>query len=293
MAVEERDPHSGYMTTGHVWNGIKELNTPVPKVVYAFLIATFLFAVVYWVLMPAWPIGVTFTKGLLGIDQRTTVAEKLDEAARARSTWETRIATQDYAAIQADPQLMVRVRQTGHRLFADNCAACHGANAQGGPGFPNLTTTSWMWGGTPQQIAETIRVGINATHDQTRIAQMPAFGRDQMLPREEIAAVVTYVRSLSEPNVARTAPPGQLAAGKEVFAANCVACHGEAATGNIDVGAPNLTDRFWTFGGDLQSVFTTVWGGRQGHMPAWEPRLSPVDRKILTLYLLDLRTEVP
>ena len=291
MAVEERDPHTGYLTTGHLWNGINELNTPVPKVIYAFLIATFLFSVIYWVLMPAWPIGTTYTKGLLGIDQRTTVAEKLDEGARARAGWQARIATQDYVTIQADPALMTNVRQAGQRLFVDNCAACHGVEAKGGPGFPNLTTAAWMWGGTPQQIAETIRVGINGAHEQTRVAQMPAFGRNQMLQRAEVAAVVAYVRSLSEPDVAKAAPPTQLATGKEVFAANCAACHGDAATGNAEVGGPNLADRHWTYGGDLQSVFTTVWGGRQGHMPAWEPRLSPVERKILALYLLEQRAE--
>src|SRR6187402_1194883 len=106
MAVEERDPHTGYMTTGHEWNGIKELNTPVPRAVYFFLIVTALFSVTYWILMPAWPLGLSYTKGLLGIDQRTTVREALSQAATERSSWTKRIETASFQDIQADPGLM-------------------------------------------------------------------------------------------------------------------------------------------------------------------------------------------
>jgi cytochrome c oxidase cbb3-type subunit III len=286
MAVEERDPHSGYLTTGHEWNGIKELNTPVPRAVYFFLIVTALFAVGYWILMPAWPIGSTYTKGLLGVDQRTTVAESLKEAALDRAASVSRIETADYAAIQSDPQLMAFVRQTGRTLFGDNCAACHGRNAQGGKGFPNLTTSSWLWGGDPATIAETIRVGINSAHPDSRVSQMLAFGRGGMLSRDDIEKVVAYARSLSG---TADAPAEQIEAGKAVFAANCVSCHGDDGKGKADVGGPDLTDKLWIYGGDLQSIFSTVWGGRQGHMPTWEARLSPVDRKILALYLVDLK----
>lgn len=287
MPVEERDPHSGYLMTGHEWNGIKELNTPVPRVVYFFLIVTTLFAVGYWILMPAWPIGTTYTKGLLGIDQRTTVADSLKQAALARAAWSGRIETADFADIQSDPQLMAFVRETGRALFGDKCAACHGRNARGGRGFPNLTTTSWLWGGDPAAIAETIRVGINSAHPETRVSQMLAFGRDGMISRDDVDNVVAFVRSLS--HQAADASADQIAAGKAVFAANCASCHGDEGTGKTDAGAPNLTDKFWIYGGDLQSIYTTVWNGRQGHMPTWESRLSPVERKILALYLVDLR----
>jgi cytochrome c oxidase cbb3-type subunit 3 len=289
MAVGERDPHTGYMTTGHEWNGIKELNSPVPRPVYFFLIVTALFSVVYWVLMPAWPLGVTYTKGLLGIDQRTTVSESLAQAALERGAWSKRIEAESFKQIQADPRLMENVRQTGRTLFGDNCAQCHGSNAQGGKGFPNLTTASWLWGGDPESIAETIRVGINSAHPQSRTSQMMAFGRDQMLKKGEIDDVVTYVRSLSDPAVAKDVPAAKIDAGKAVFAANCVTCHGDDAKGKTDLGGPDLTDRFWIYGGDAESIYETVWGGRQGHMPSWDGRLSPLDRKILALYLFDLR----
>lgn len=290
MSVEERDPHSGYLTTGHEWNGIKELNTPVPRAVYFFLIVTAVFAIGYWILMPAWPTGTNYTKGLLGIDQRTSVAESLKKAALDRAELVSRIETADYAEIQGDPDLMVFVRQTGRTLFGDNCAACHGRNAQGGKGYPNLTTASWLWGGDPATIAETIRVGINSAHPDTRASQMLAFGRDGMIPRGDVENVAAYVRSLSG---AADAPSQQIEAGRAVFAANCVSCHGDDGRGKTDVGAPDLTDTFWIYGSDLQSIFNTVWNGRQGHMPSWESRLSLADRKILALYLVDLRTANP
>lgn len=292
MSELERDPHTGHMTTGHEWNGIKELNTPVPRPVYFFLIVTAMFSVLWWVLMPAWPTGESYTKGLLGEDQRQTVAETLQEAAAQRSVWTKRIETEDFAKIQADPTLMQIVRQTGPALFGDNCAACHGAQAQGGKGYPDLRTQSWLWGGTPDAIAETIRVGINSPHPETRTSQMPAFGRDQMLPGPDVENVVAYVRSLSNKPAATPSESDSAAkieAGKTVFEANCNSCHGDDARGNAELGAPNLTDSHWIYGGDHASVLNSVWGGRQGHMPAWEARLPLLDRKILTLYLADLR----
>jgi cytochrome c oxidase cbb3-type subunit 3 len=290
MAINERDPHTGYLTTGHEWNGIKELNTPVPRAVYFFLIAAALFAVGYWILMPAWPLGSTYTKGLLGIDQRAIVSQSLRQAALDRARWAERIAQEDFAKLQHDPAVMRVVRERGRTLFGDNCAACHGRNATGGPGFPNLTTAAWLWGGAPEAIAETIRVGINSAHPQTRVSQMPAFGRDGTLPRRDIESVVAFVRSLSQ---APDAPAEAVAAGKAVFADNCASCHGANAKGNAEVGAPDLTDASWIYGGDSRSVYTTVFGGRQGQMPTWEARLSLVDRKILALYLADLRKGTP
>jgi cytochrome c oxidase cbb3-type subunit III len=294
MAVEhqERDSYSGYLTTGHEWNGIKELNTPVPRAVYFFLSLAFLFSVGYWVLMPAWPLGVTYTKGLLGIDQRKAVAASLQQAAVDRSVWAKKITDMDYAAIQSDSSLMNVVRETGHALFGNNCAACHGQDAKGGPGFPNLTTSSWLWGGKPEQIFDTIRVGINSAHPDTHVSQMPAFGRDQMLPHADELKVVAFVYSLSNPG-AKNVDPKDVEAGKAIFAANCASCHGDDAKGNSDLGAPDLTDKIWIYGGDPETIDTTVWGGRQGHMPTWERRLSDLDRKILTLYLLDKRTSNP
>jgi len=304
MSVEERDPYTGHRMTGHEWNGIKELNTPVPRAVYFFLIVTAAFSLVYWVLMPAWPLGVTYTKGLLGVDQRTAVADSLKQAAHDRAAWIKRIETESYSDIQKDPGLMRIVRQTGRTLFGDNCAACHGRDARGGNGFPNLTTTSWLWGGDPDAMAETIRVGVNSAHPKTRTSQMMAFGRDKVLPRGDIDNVVAYVRALSAaPTLVVASAGGEVdtadataakaAAGKAVFAATCAACHGPEGKGNTELGVPDLTDQNWTYGGDARSIYDSGWDGRQGQMPTWEARLSDVERKILVLYLTDLRSRKP
>ncbi|MGB3643781.1 MAG: cytochrome-c oxidase, cbb3-type subunit III [Mesorhizobium sp.] len=285
MSTVKQDPVTGRTTTGHEWNGIEELETPIPRVVFAFLAATFVFAVICWVLYPTWPLGSTFTKGLTGFDQRNLVTEQVAKAeAGVAEQWAGKVTSMSYADIEADPALMHPVKEAGRRLFEDNCAACHGVNATGGPGFPDLAAKAWLWGGDPETIEETIRVGINSTNDDTRTSQMLAFGRDAMLDRTQIQNVVAYVRSLSgalptEGNADR------IEAGKQVFADNCVACHGEDAKGSHDTGAPNLTDNSWIYGGDEQSVYTSVYSGRQGHMPHWDSRLSPLQIKLLTLYV--------
>jgi len=285
VSTVKQDPVTGRTTTGHEWNGIEELETPIPRVVFAFLAATFVFAVICWVLYPTWPLGSTFTKGLTGFDQRNLVTEQVAKAeAGVAEQWAGKVTSMSYADIEADPALMQPVKEAGRRLFEDNCAACHGVNATGGPGFPDLAAKAWLWGGDPETIEETIRVGINSTNDDTRTSQMLAFGRDAMLDRTQIQNVVAYVRSLSgalptEGNADR------IEAGKQVFADNCVACHGEDAKGSHDTGAPNLTDNSWIYGGDEQSVYTSVYSGRQGHMPHWDSRLSPLQIKLLTLYV--------
>ena len=136
MEVGERDAVTGRMTTGHEWNGIKELDTPVPRIVIFFLVATTLYSIVYWILMPAWPLGWTYTKGLLGIDQRTRVERQIDEATAERAPWVSQIEQKDFAAIQADPALMEIVRETGATLFGDNCAVCHGTRRHRRQGLP-------------------------------------------------------------------------------------------------------------------------------------------------------------
>ena len=214
MAVEERDPHTGYLTTGHEWNGITELNTPVPRAVYFFLIVTIFFSVIYWALMPSWPLGSTYTKGLLGIDQRTSVGDALKQAALDRAVWTDQIDKESFEQIQSNPRLMEFVRQTGRTLFGDNCAPCHGRTAKGSKGFPNLTTSSWLWGGKPEDIFNTIRVGINSAHKDTHVSQMPAFGRDQILPRADVSKVASFVYSLSNPG-AKNIDPETIEAGKK------------------------------------------------------------------------------
>ena len=293
MAIEEIDPVSGHVTTGHEWNGIKELDTPVPRGVLIFLIVTHLFAVIWWFVMPTWPLGTTYTKGLLGTDQRKIVEEKLVQAEAARAPWVNAIEKSSFDEILANPQLMQVVMKTGHQLFGDNCAACHGRDGRGGDNYPDLTDHDWIWGGGPERIAETLRVGVNSPHAESRAAQMPSFGRDKMLDQTQVGNVATYVYSLSNPLASTPQTIARIEAGRQVFLTNCAACHGEDAKGNQDLGAPNLSDRFWIYGGDFEKIITTIHGGRQGHMPTWDERLSPAEIKILALYVYSLGVENP
>lgn len=287
MAVEERDEHTGYLTTGHEWNGIKELNRPVPTVIWLFLTTAFLAAFACWILLPAWPLGNTYTRGLLKADQRQRVTDEIAEAASKRSASVARIESMPFDEIRSDPDLMRDVIDTGRTLFGDNCAACHGKTGHGGPGFPNLADNAWLWGGDAKAVAETIRIGINSSHPETRTSQMLAFGHDGLLDREAILNAVAYVRSLSDPASSQDNAEA-VSAGSDVFASSCAACHGKDGGGNTAMGAPNLTDKFWIYGGDEESIFTTLTYGRKGHMPQWESRLTPVQRKILALYVVSL-----
>ena len=291
MDVEEVDPVSGRKTTGHEWNGIKELDTPVPRGVLMFLVATHLFALLWWVLMPTWPLGTTYTKGVLGTDQWQRVEKDLVESQAARLQWTSAIEAKSYDEIIADENLMQFGRASGRQLFGDNCAACHGTDGKGRFNYPNLTDEDWLWGGGPDNIAETLRVGINSPHDETRTAEMPAFGRDQMLERTEIRQVALYVHSLTNPATSTPENVAEIQAGREVFLSTCAACHGEDAKWSQEVGAPNLTDTYWGYGGDMQTLLTTIHGGRRGHMPTWDERLTEVEIKTLALYVNDLALE--
>ena len=293
MAEIERDGVTGRETTGHEWNGIKELDTPIPRGVLMFLIVTHIWAITWWFFVPAWPLGTTYTRGLLGVDQRTTVEARVVDGQQQRSAWAARLESEPYDAIMADEALMQTVRLTGRQLFGDNCAACHGRDGKGGANYPDLTDDDWLWGGGPELIEQTMRVGINTAHPDTRIAQMPAFGRDEMLDREQVRNVAAYVYSLTNPDYSTPENLDRINAGREVFVATCAACHGENAEGNREVGAPNLTDARWLYGGNLDTIIASVHGGRQGHMPTWDERLTTAEIRTLALYVHDLGTQQP
>ena len=277
----ETDPVTGYQTTGHDWNGIKELNTPFPRIVIWALIVTFAYSVLAWVLLPAWPIGRDYTRGLLGIDQATEAEAEHARIKALRTTWKSRFAEGDFEALAADASLMAFARPAAERLFTDNCAACHGAQGQGGPGFPSLTDPDWLWSGDPADIAEVLRVGINSPHPETFFAQMPAFGRDGLLSRAEIALLTDFVAALPETDD-DTSPAALL------FADNCASCHGDNGAGGLGTGAPALTHGQWIYGGDPGTVHTTLMHGRAGVMPAWETRLSAAEITLLALYVASL-----
>ena len=293
MEVKEQDPVTGRETTGHEWNGIRELDTPVPRGILLFLIVTHIWAVGWWFFAPTWPLGTTYTKGLLDIDQRTTVEERVVEGQQARQDWIFRIESEPYDQILADESLMQIVRSSGRQLFGDNCAACHGRDARGRANYPDLTDGDWIWGSGPEAIEQTMRVGVNTEHPESRVGQMPAFGRDGMLERDQVRAVAAYVYSLTHPEFSTPDNIERIEAGQQVFAETCSACHGEAGEGSVEAGAPNLTDNYWLYGGDMDTIIATVHGGRQGHMPTWDERLTNAEIRMLSLYVHDLGNRQP
>ncbi|MDX5361589.1 MAG: cytochrome-c oxidase, cbb3-type subunit III [Alphaproteobacteria bacterium] len=286
MAHErERDHHTGTETTGHEWDGIKELNTPLPKWWLYVFYATIVWSIGYWIVYPAWPLAASYTKGIWGYSQRERVMENVEQAKAAQSGFVDRIREASLQDIVADDELRQFAMAGGRAAFGDNCAACHGTGAQGAPGgYPSLVDDAWLWGGTLDDIHTTLEVGIRADHPDTRLSEMPAFGVDQILSREEIDQVSEYVLSLSG-----TATNQQAAeAGATIFADNCAACHGENGEGMVEMGAPNLADAIWLYGGEKADVVYTVTHSRAGVMPAWSGRLSPETIKQLTVYVHEL-----
>ena len=284
-----KDEISGTDTTGHEWDGIKELDTPLPKWwVYVFY-TCIIWAIAYQFLFPAWPYfwdgAWHHTAGFLGYTQRNEVTQELADVAAGRAGVMQSIAKTPITEIPANANLMEVALAGGKAAFGDNCAPCHGSGAQGAKGYPNLNDDDWLWGGTLTDIQTTITHGIRAPgDDQTRYNMMPRFLDDQMLKRDQIDDVADYVLSLS----GTKADPAAIERGAKVFAANCVSCHGADAKGNQQLGAPNLTDAIWLYGGDRATVITTIEHGRGGVMPNWGARLSPGTIKELALYVHSL-----
>lgn len=288
MSEKDIDEYSGCETTGHEWNGITELNTPVPKAIWIFLTLATICAAIMWILLPSWPMGSTYTKGLLHDDERVTVKKKLTQAALIRNPWEVRLAQADYSDLENDKELTSLIMRNGKRLFEDNCAMCHGREAKGGHGYPNLVDDQWLWGGTPETILETINIGINSDHEDSRVSEMMAFGRDGILNVQERRNVIYFVRSLSNNNISGTLGGEDITAGAKVYSENCAICHGENGKGQTELGAPNLTDQFWIYGNDYEAMSSVLRNGRRGVMPFWSERLSLPERKILSFYILKL-----
>jgi cytochrome c oxidase cbb3-type subunit III len=279
------DKISGQATTGHEWDGIRELNTPLPRWWLWLFYLTIAFSVVYWFLYPAWPLVTGATPGLLGQTNRARVAEDLAAAQSARMQQAAGLEKASLAEIAADPKLLELALAQGKAAFGDNCAPCHGSGGQGQYGYPNLTAGRWLWGGTLEQIDTTITHGIRADDPDTHTSAMPAFGKDGILKPEQIRQVENYVRTLAKLD---PEPGVDVAEGKKIFADNCSACHGEDGKGNIEMGAPNLTTKIWLYGSDIKDLTNTITYARNSTMPAWGKRLDPVTIKALTLYVHSL-----
>jgi len=281
---KEVDAVTGVETTGHVWDGdIKELNKPLPRWWLYVLYATIVWSIGYWVLYPAWPLVDSYTQGALGYSQRNEVTKDVAAAKESQNRFVEQIAARDPADIAKDADLMEFVLRGGAAQFANNCAPCHGRGAQGFKGYPNLNDDDWLWGGTVADIETTIRHGIRSGHADSRESAMPRFGVDQVLTNAQIADTAEFVLSLSGTSSDAAAADR----GKVIFAEQCAACHGEDGKGIVEMGAPNLTDGIWLYGGRKADVEETIRTGRAGVgvMPAWEGKLDPVTIKMLAIYV--------
>ena len=279
------DQITGVETTGHSWDGIKELNNPLPRWWLWTFYACIAFALVYTILYPAWPLVNSATTGLLGWSSRGELAEETAAANAARAGQLERLASLSVEEIDADADLRTMAIAGGRAAFKVNCVQCHGSGAEGGPGYPNLNDDAWLWGGSLDAIHTTLQHGIRyATDDDTRVSEMPAFGRDGILDREQIGDVAEYVLSFGgNADDKAAAEKGQV-----VFADNCAACHGETGEGMKEVGAPALNDAIWLYGGSKADIVAQVTAPRHGVMPAWSERLGETPVKELTVYVHSL-----
>ncbi len=291
MSTEHRGPDdrevdqvTGTETTGHEWDGIRELNTPMPRWWLWTFYATIVFAIGYTILYPAWPLINTATSGVLGWSSREQLSVAQAVQANANADRIAAIESRSIEEIVADDQLRPFAEAAGRAAFKVNCVQCHGSGAEGGPGYPNLNDDVWLWGGTLEAIHTTLMHGVRyALDDDTRISEMPAFG-DGILERDQISDVAWYVRKLSGQSFDEDGADR----GEMIFVDNCAACHGEQGEGMNELGAPALNDALWLYGGGHADIMTQVRLPKHGVMPAWGNRLGETTIKELTVYVHSL-----
>ena len=284
MANRRIDQPTGTETVGHEWDGIEELDTPMPRWWLWTFYASIVFALGYVALYPAWPMIHRGSEGALGWTSRADLAREMSEQKAEMAPMLNAIAGVPIEHL-ADNQARMQAAVAGGRAaFKVNCVQCHGSGAAGSQtlGYPNLNDDDWLWGGDLATIQTTITHGARDPSDgQTRQSQMPAFGRDGILTAEQIGEVADHVLSLS-------GKAQDNAAGAQLFEQNCAVCHGPAGKGTRAVGAPNLSDAIWLYGGTRQDVIAQVTNPRMGTMPAWGRRLDAVTIKMLAAYVHSL-----
>lgn len=253
-------------STGHEWDGISELNHPLPKWWFNLFVITSVFAVIYMYLYPA----LGNYEGSLGWTQLNQLETQMDQNRAERADFFKQFEGMNAEELQANTAAM----NTASRLFANNCAMCHGSDGQGSKGFPNLSDDDWLYGNSTESIQHSILLG--------RQGVMPAYG--EILPDDQRSAVAQYVLSLSN----QATEQSKVADGKAVFDIQCVACHGVDGKGNQMLGAPNLTDNTWLYGGMLRDIEATLKLGRSGKMPAHQHLFSEQEAKVLSAYVLSL-----
>jgi len=283
MTDKKIDEVSGVETTGHEWDGIEELDNPMPRWWLWTFYATIVWAAAYVIAYPAWPLISSSTAGLTEWSSRGDFWRENAEIAASRQGIIDQINAKDVHEILADENLRQYAIAGGAAAFRVNCVQCHGTGAQGAPGYPNLNDDDWLWGGSVDDILTTIRHGVRSTDDaETRVSEMPAFV--DVLEPEQVRDVSAYVVSLS----GTPHNPDMIPAGQQVFAENCAACHGDDAKGKREFGAPNLTDAIWFYGSGEDAIAKQVARPKHGVMPAWEARLGDATVKQLAIFVHSL-----
>lgn len=282
----EIDEISGIETTGHTWDGIKELNNPLPRWWLFIFYGCIVWAIIYMIFMPALPAlpgtGMSSSPGLRNHSDRAIVAGEVQAARAERTAAASQLVTASLQEIETDLSLQQFALAMGESAFGDNCATCHGAGGRGAKGYPMLADDIWLWDGSLNGIELSIRHGIRHMGDpDTRLSAMPAFGRDGLLQEKEIDDLVQYVLAVS----GRAADPAAASRAAPLFAAQCVSCHGADARGNRALGAPNLTDAEWVFGGEPRDIRQSIYSARNAHMPAWQDRLDDATIRALAVYV--------
>lgn len=272
-------------TTGHNWDGIKEYNIGAPRWWLIVWIICIIWGVGYWFFYPAIPTAYGSNQGSLKWSKYSQLAESQQEINDKKTIHLEKISKLSFQEIQQDQQLMEFALNGGKSAFRENCSACHGQGAQGGKGYPNLNDDDWLWGGKVEDIYQTLLYGIRSGHDKSRANQMPSFGVDKVLKKEEINSTIQYVLSLSNKGNKNSK---DLILGEEIFKANCIACHGNDGKGNQKLGAPNLTDEIWLYGQTNEELYKTIYFARAGVMPFWINRLDDNTIKQLSLYVHSL-----
>ncbi|NKD77467.1 cytochrome-c oxidase, cbb3-type subunit III [Haematospirillum sp. H1815] len=286
----EKDPISGLYTTGHEWDGIAELNTPLPRWWMYVFYTTVIWAVGYWIVYPSFPVGKDFLPGIWEYSSRREVEADLIAAHAAHQKERSAIAAGSVDEIYANPPLRAYAIAGGGVLFKDNCAGCHQSGGAGAVGYPTLADDEWIWGGTLADIQQTLLHGIRYDRDpETRQSQMLAFG--DILSTDEIKQVAAYVKDMSNGKV--VAGPGQT-----IYTENCAACHSSdganpVSDGNPAMGAPPLGNRVWLYAGPgkemtMERLQAQIAKPKHGVMPAWSGRLKDEDIKMLTVYVHSL-----
>ena len=286
MADQKKiDEVTGVETTGHVWDDdLQELNNPMPKWWLYIMYASIIWSIGYMVAYPAWPLAADYTRGVLGYSQRQVVMDQVAAGRAAQAEFRDAIAQAELNEIQQNPELLEFALAGGAAAFGGNCAPCHGRGAQGFKGYPNLNDDDWIWGGDLEAVHTTIRHGIRNADEDSRQSDMPKFGQEQLLEKAQINDVAEYVLSLSGAATDQEA----VGRGAAIFAEQCSSCHGENGAGNAELGAPNLANGIWLYGGDKKDVVLSIHTGRGGVMPPWHTRLDDVTLKQLAVYVHSL-----